>query len=71
MKDQPTWAGICAAAGGKRQFLSRKAARSERKYPRLTPFRCDHCGYWHLGHLPPVVKRGRADRDTVSHGKRP
>lgn len=46
------------ACGGKRRHRTRAAAttavRSLRSLGarRLTPYRCPHCPYWHVGHLP-------------------
>lgn len=43
---------------GKRPYRDKATAktvakRSERSLrQRLHPYRCPHCGYWHLGHKP-------------------
>lgn len=58
----------CPAA--KNGFLSRdEAARWMRQVglTDLKPYRCNHpdCDYWHLGHLPPIVKTGRLPRTDL------
>lgn len=52
---------------GKVRYRSRadakKAART-RNLPGMSPYECSD-GYWHLGHLPPVVKRGVVGRESL------
>lgn len=54
---------FCVEAG-KRMYESRAAAREARRrlgrrwparprdkyHSKLRPYRCQHCGYWHIGH---------------------
>jgi len=51
---------------GKRGYESRKDARRARgqhvKAEGLSAYRCRYCYSWHLGHLPPEVKRGTLPR---------
>lgn len=65
---RPGWsisdAGRCQC--GKIRYLSRKDARQvARSLSRagLNAYEC--AGYWHLGHLPPIVRRGRATREDL------
>ncbi len=51
---------------GKVVFLTRKRARTAaRRTPnrRLSAYLCDHCGRWHLGKLPSVIRRGKIGRN--------
>lgn len=59
---------------GKRRYDSRrdakrarariKASGADTKVGHLQPYGpCDFCGYWHLGHLPPLIARGEVDKD--------
>ena len=62
--------GSCGTCG-KRQFRTRKAARStgRRLYPgqRLSQYECGD--YWHIGHLPGAVRHGVIPRSAI--GSRP
>lgn len=55
---------------GKRRFLSKtQAKQSARRMrrggkPRLNAYRCGD--FWHLGHLPDVVRHGGATRDDIT-----
>lgn len=55
------YTGVCPGSG-KRQYSSRKigrrAARALYPHAALRPYRCDTCGYWHIGNTPERVKRG-------------
>lgn len=64
---------------GKFRYFTRKAAKQamRRLYPdranhgRLNAYKCpDEHSTWHLGHLPPVVKRGEATRDDITRRKK-
>ena len=51
---------------GKYGYSTRKAAKTtnRRLGHHLKVYRCDHCGYWHLGHdfgLPRAWHRARRD----------
>lgn len=55
------------------RFTTRKDARSAKRqmqgrgYGReghITPYECDYCGFWHLGHLSPSVFRGVISKDA-------
>lgn len=38
---------------------AKRAARYVRhKTGRMRPYRCDVCGFWHLGHMPQSVRQG-------------
>lgn len=61
---------------GKQGFSSKKAAKQVarslgRRY--LNSYRCEYAPteLWHLGHLPTVVKRGHASRDSIHQAVRP
>lgn len=46
---------------GKREHQSRRSAKAHaaRLRPeRLREYLCEHCGAWHVGHLPARVRRG-------------
>ena len=55
---------------GKRRYSDRKRAKSARgrtrqhdsSKGRLNVYRCDFCGFFHLGHLPPEVRNGEVDK---------
>jgi hypothetical protein len=55
---------------GKRGFESRKDAKAWNSrgarmgLDRLHPYLCEHCTFWHVGHLPKAVKKGDTDRHT-------
>jgi hypothetical protein len=55
------FAGTCPACG-KRCYVSRRHARAAARVidPAMSAYRCG--GYWHLGHLPEAVRRGRRTR---------
>ena len=66
-----TRTGKCATCG-KRCYLTRHAARQARKAKRLhsdrrglNVYRCEGSGYYHLGHLSDLVRRGRVTRDEM------
>jgi hypothetical protein len=56
--------------GGKERFETKEGAfgeirnRIRRGLPSggLVPYRCPHCGHWHIGHPFGWVKRREADR---------
>jgi rubrerythrin len=56
------------ACVGKRRYSTRKAARKARNGTEakghLNIYRCSFCGFLHLGHLPPDVRRGETDKDA-------
>lgn len=57
--------GTCPDCG-KQRFSSRaEAKRIARQYrsTRLSAYRCGD--YWHLGELPPEIRRGTSSRDAV------
>ena len=59
---------------GKRQFLKKahaKAAARQMKgrTGRLHAYRCGQ--FWHLGHLPDVVRHGEASRDDITTPRQP
>jgi hypothetical protein len=45
--------GHCATTG-KAQFTSRSSAKTTARHHgtqgEVRPYKCNHCGYWHLGH---------------------
>lgn len=53
---------------GKRAWSTRKGAKTAMAtYKRqggdaMSPYRCDECDCWHMGHLPQAVKDGRITR---------
>lgn len=56
---------------GKSTFITRKDARHARRTmgkpgAELNAYRCDACGYWHLGHLPDVVQNGDVARGELA-----
>lgn len=62
----PHHIGTCPTTG-KRSWGSKKAAKREaRRFDRtMHPYWCDHCHWWHLGHLAPNIRRGQIDRATA------
>lgn len=58
------YAGHCKDCG-KICFTSKRAARAARRsmHEQMSVYRCGP--YWHLGHLPEVVRRGRLSRDVL------
>lgn len=55
--------GSCPS--GKIQFASRKQARRQRRRladSSLAAYRCDECGWFHVGHQPASVRNGRYDK---------
>lgn len=61
-------AGYCNTCG-KAQFLSRADARAALKQMRnkRSGMHAYECGrYWHLGTLPPEVRRGVIDKDAMT-----
>jgi len=65
-----TWTtGLCGS--GKREFLTRADAKRARKSLKaagggrqsgLSEYLCGDCNLWHVGHLPPHVRRGLSAR---------
>lgn len=55
---------------GKAAYTERSGAKkAARKYGgHLRPYRCEKCGQWHVGHLPPAVLYGQATADDVYRG---
>ncbi len=58
-QERPVWRQFSAESQchGKRPFTTKKLAKQaatlgEQAVGRLHPFRCPHCGQWHLGHKP-------------------
>lgn len=58
---------------GKVRFSSRKLARAARRQMQgqgqgreghISPYMCEHCEFWHLGHLSPSVFRGVIAKDA-------
>lgn len=65
----PRYWHTCPACG-KRAWPSRRAARraARGRYADLTAYPCPHRpGWWHLGHLPRSITRGRATRSGLTH----
>lgn len=66
-----TWNHICPTCG-KRSYLTRHAARQAKRLHSdrrgLSVYRCSS-GYWHIGHLPYLVRRGNATRGDL-YGER-
>lgn len=54
---------VCPVTG-KQAYTSRKQARRARQWcgDLLRPYRCEHCPWWHLGHIPRDVANGALDR---------
>lgn len=55
---------------GKRSYMTKHTARQARKLTSghgLNVYRCDS-GYWHVGHLPESVRRGRVTRREIYGG---
>lgn len=52
---------------GKLIYASRKLARRARsqlvRAHELNVYRCEGCGGYHIGHMPPEVRRGELDKD--------
>lgn len=75
MSTEPYVYRITCAACGKQGFASRRdAKRAARSLGRqyLNSYRCERAvtELWHLGHLPTIVKRGRAARDSIHQAVR-
>lgn len=56
-------AGECPRSG-KVGYLSRAdakrvAKRQKHRTGRMRAYSCESCGWWHVGHLPSVVVRGK------------
>lgn len=59
------------ACDGKIRYLDKAAARQARKHMigagkvngKLNAYVCDYCGFFHLGHMPQVVRNGQVDKD--------
>lgn len=67
---RPSW-WTCPGCG-KRGYLTRADARRAAKHhPNPTGLAAYRCEYrpdvWHVGHLPPEVRRGHVARDGVRH----
>lgn len=63
------------AATGKRMYADRRTASriGRLHHEHLSAYRCDRCGYWHVGHLPSDIIRGadtRTDRYRPVHHAR-
>lgn len=65
--------GVCET--GKRAYWTKAAARGTVKELRKEPdgkglcaYACPHCDYFHIGHLPKDVRRGKVTRQDV-YGK--
>lgn len=59
--------GRCPACG-KLSYSDKadaKAARRDMRDPALNVYRCPESGYWHIGHVPPVVRRGALPRTIL------
>lgn len=55
------WVGVCPT--GKRGYFTRKdARRANSTRDHMTAYACAECGYWHLGHLSPLVVSGAGAR---------
>jgi hypothetical protein len=57
---------------GKVQFATRKQAKVTRKWrglKGLAIYRCEACGWLHLGHLPSRVRNGEVDKDAWLRAK--
>jgi hypothetical protein len=63
----PGHIGTCQVCG-KRCFTSRKAARKAIRTigdgDHMTAYRCG-ASYWHIGHLPKAVIKGKTSRDRI------
>lgn len=44
--------------------------RNQLKDGPLSIYRCEVCGFYHLGHLPTLVRNGQWDRDDYRNGVR-
>lgn len=55
--------GRCPTTG-KKQFWDRQSAKTIARFvhQHVRPYRCEHCGFWHNGHLAPSVLRGLRTR---------
>lgn len=65
----PSGAGGTCPVTGKVSFESRRAAKVWRaRIPgargQLNVYRCPHCGFLHLGHMPRDVRNGTWDKAT-------
>ena len=59
--------GVGRCPCGKIQYVSRKNAKKVARFANLQGLTAYQCGdFWHLGHLPKVVSRGRVSRDKVA-----
>lgn len=55
---------------GKLSYPTRRVARSMPDGSGLNVYRCEESAYWHLGHLPGVVRRGALPRSIVRRAGR-
>ena len=60
---------IATCACGKRMYTSRKGAKAAARqlgYQKCSAYRCQmDPDYWHIGHLPEPVIRGRLSRNSI------
>lgn len=62
---------VGACPSGKRCHDSRASAKAHAARlvgDHLRPYRCDQCGYWHVGHIPRAVLQGL--RTSTEHYER-
>lgn len=63
--------GSCPTTG-KRAYCNKKQAKAARRRTpnghRLNIYRCEHCGFLHLGHMPTVVRSGVLDKAAWKAG---
>ena len=62
-RSEGQWAGLCPETGKRKYFTRADAKMASRQiHERMSAFLCDHCGAFHNGHLPAMVRRGLAPR---------
>lgn len=70
MSHEPSWCGTCPVTR-KRRYADRQTARAalrdghNRSTQGLAAYRCPHCQYWEIGHLPPAVVAGDMARSEI------
>lgn len=66
------WLGTCPTTG-KIKHPNRKSARAVRKkhpeWGAMNIYACADCNHYHLGHMPPSVRRGKVDKRKWLGGK--
>lgn len=63
--------GVCQTTG-KRSYGTRKVAkrtlRRVHQGARMQAYRCGHCGFFHVGHIPDDVRSGVFDKADWKEG---